>query len=469
MKIVMKFGGTSVADLERIRRCARIVKERHGRDGVVVVVSALDGVTEDLLGLADAAGASDLSSVESRLGAIRRRHEEIARGLGEPGLLGPPLDGLERLALGISAVGECTPRSRDAVVSHGERLSALLFRRALELEGARARAFTGQEAGLVTDDRFGEAEPLMEQSLRGIGRALRVAIESGEIPVVTGFIGATPGGVTTTIGRGGSDYTATIVGAALRADEVWLWSDVEGLMSADPRIVPGARLLGRISFAEALEMCLFGAKSMHPRALEPAAEHRLPVRMKNTFNPAGDGTLITDEGPASGDIVRSVLLVRDAGLITVTGAAMMGRPGTAARIFKELGDRGINIRMIVQSVSEAGISLAVSGSHLARAREALEASVLRSGEARRAQVEDGVGIVAVVGSNMRGVPGVAARVFSAVARRGLNVIAIAQGSSELSISLVVKGDAGPEAVRALHDEFLSRPPSVVSGAGAGTS
>ncbi len=454
MKIVMKFGGTSVADLERIRHCARIVRERAEKDRVAVVVSALDGMTEELLELADEAGAANAPAVEARLKEIRRRHEEIARGLGEPGLAEPLLDRLDRLALGISAVGECTARSRDAVVSHGERLSTVLFRKALELEGARARAFTGREAGLVTDGRFGEAEPLMELSLYQIAGTLGEPLEAGEVPVTAGFIAATQHGVTTTIGRGGSDYTATIVGAALKADEIWIMSDVEGLMSADPRIVPGARRLDRISCAEALEMGLFGAKSMHPRALEPAAERRIPVRMKNTFNPSGEGTLITDEGPASKDLVRSVLLVKDAGLVTVTGAVMMGRPGTAARIFRVLAEEGINIRMIVQSVSEAGISFAVAGGQLARARAALEASVLRGGDARHVQVEEKVGIVAVVGSNMKGVPGVAARVFGAVARRNVNVIAIAQGSSELSISFAVRGEAGPDAVRALHDEFL---------------
>jgi aspartate kinase len=455
MKIVMKFGGSSVANLERLRRCAQIVRERSAQDRVVAVVSALDGMTEELLELADEAGAARVPAMEARLREIRRRHGEIARGLGEPGLLEPTLDRLGHLALGISAVGECTPRSRDAVISHGEQLSALLFRKALEIEGARARAFTGQEAGLVTDERFGEAEPLMDVSLPRISETLRGPLQAGEIPVVTGFIAATRQGVATTIGRGGSDYTATLVGAAVQADEVWLWSDVDGLMSADPRIVPAAHRLDRISFSEAIEMGLFGAKSMHPRALEPAAERRLPVRMKNTFNPAGEGTLITDEAPPSNETVRSVLLVKDAGLITVTGAAMMGRPGTAARIFKVLGDEGINIRMIVQSVSEAGISFAASGTQIARARAALEASVLRAGEAHRLQVEEKVGIVAVVGANMRGVPGVAARAFSAVARTGVNVIAIAQGSSEISISLVVKGEAGAEAVRALHDEFLA--------------
>jgi len=454
MKIVMKFGGTSLGDSQRIRHCARLVRDQAGRDRVAVVVSAMDGVTEELLELADAAGAGDRPAVEARLEGIRRRHEEAAHALGKPGLPNALLEGLERLALGISAVGECTPRSRDAVVSHGERLSALLFHRALELEGVRARVRTGQEAGLVTNDRFGEAEPLLDPSLRRMREILGTALEEGEIPVVTGFIAATAQGIPTTIGRGGSDYTATLVGAALEADEIWLLSDVDGLMSADPRIVPEARRLERIPFAEALEMGMFGAKSMHPRALEPAAERGIPVHLKNTFKPSGEGTLITNEGPFRKDLVRAVLLVGDVGLVTVTGAGMMGRPGTAARIFKALGDEGINIRMIVQSVSEAGISFVTSGKRLSSARAALEASVLRTGEARRLEVEEHVAIVAVVGSNMKGVPGVAARVFSAVARRGVNVIAIAQGSSELSISLAVRDDSGPEAVRAIHGEFL---------------
>lgn len=454
MKIVMKFGGTSLADPDRIRHCARLVREQARRDRVAVVVSAMDGVTEELLELAEAAGAGDAAGMEDRQRGLRRRHEEAARALGEPRLLDPLLEGLERLTLGISAVGECTPRSRDAVASYGERLSALLFRRALELEGMTARVWTGGEAGLVTDDRYGEAEPLMGLALRRMAEALGPPLESGKIPVVTGFIGATEKGVITTLGRGGSDYTATLVGAALKANEVWLMSDVDGLMSADPRIVPTARRLERIPFAEAMEMGMFGAKSMHPRALEPAAERGIPVRLKNTFKPSADGTLVTHEGPFRQDLVRAVLLVGDAGLVTATGAAMMGRPGTAARIFKVLGEERINIRMIVQSVSEAGISFATSGAQLARARAALEASVLRTGEVHRLEVVERVGIVAAVGSNMKGVPGVAARVFAAVARRGVNVMAIAQGSSELSISLVVRGESGPEAVRAIHEEFL---------------
>jgi aspartate kinase len=454
MKIVMKFGGSSVADAERMRRCARIVMAEAAQHKVVAVVSALDGVTEELLALADAAAAANHPAMKARTAELRRRHEACAKALGDPGLVAGLLDSLDRLALGVSAVGELTARSKDAVAAFGERLSAPLFRKALELEGVKARAFTGQEAGLVTNDRWGEAEPLMELSLYQMAETLKGPLEAGEVPVVTGFIAATQHGVTTTIGRGGSDYTATIAGAALKADEIWIWSDVDGLMSADPRLVPQAKLLDRIRFTEAVEMGLFGAKSMHPRALEPAAERKIPVRMKNTFKPEAPGTLITDQGPHSEDVVRSVLLVKDAALVTLTGAAMMGRPGTAARLFSLLAGRGVNIRAIILSVSEAGICFAVPGPQAADARATLEATMLRDGEARRVDVEDRVGIVAVIGSNMKGHPGTAARVFGAVARKEINVIAIAQGSSELSISFMVKADEGPRAVAALHEEFL---------------
>ncbi|MEE9293654.1 MAG: aspartate kinase, partial [Phycisphaerae bacterium] len=270
--------------------------------------------------------------------------------------------------------------------------------------------------------------------------------------VVTGFDAATQHGVTTTLGRGGSDYTATIIGAAVKADEIWICSDVDGLMTADPRIVPDAKLLDAISFAESLEMGQFGAKSMHPRALEPAAEYGIPVRIRHSFNPKCAGTLITGQ-VSSDELIRSVHLLKDCALLTIAGANMVGRPGTAARVFGALADDGINIQMISQTVSEAGISIVVAGSQFDRARAALERKLLQAKTARRIDVEEGAAVVAVVGSAMRGIPGIAARVFGAIARRGINVEAIAQGSSELSICFVVKGQAGPDAVRALHDAF----------------
>lgn len=454
MKLVMKFGGTSLAGAERMKDVAGLVKSRTGSDSVVVVASAMDGITEELLALAEATASGNRSVTLAHLATLRRRHEEAARALGEAGLVAGLLDSIERLAGGIEAVGELTPRSRDAVLSFGERLSTTLLQRALTQAGVRARAFTGQEAGIVTNERYGEADPLLELSLYQAADRLGRVLAAGDVPVVTGYIAATQHGVVTTLGRGGSDYTATLLGAALAADEVWIWSDVDGLMSADPRIVPEARRLERISFPEAVEMAQFGAKAMHPRALEPAAERDIPVRMKNTFRPEGSGTLIANGAEAPGEIARSIHLVRDAGLITVTGAAMIGHTGTAARLFQVLADRGINIRMISQSVSESSITIAIAGRQLEDARAALEVALLRAGWARGVLVEEDVAIVAMVGSGMRGTPGVAARLFGAIARRSINVIAIAQGSSELSVSFAVPAAAGPEAVKVLHEEFL---------------
>jgi aspartate kinase len=435
MAVVIKFGGTSVV---KKHECAKIVRALKQP---VVVVSALDGVTEILDELSAAAAAQNRPVVHRHLARMRELHAD------------PLLDELERIIQGILALGELTPRSRDMILSFGERLAAPMMAREI---GPDAVALTGREAGIVTDENFGEARPLLELSMFQIRETLKPLIDSGKIPVVTGFIAATQHGAITTLGRGGSDYTASLIGAALRADEVIISSDVDGLMTADPRLVPDARTLASVGFAEAIEMVQFGAKAMHPRAIEPAAEHKVPVRIRNTFNSACAGTLITDGvAPASG-VARSINLVKNVAMVNITGAAMVGRPGTAARIFTALADAGVNIFLISQSVSESSISLVVASRHLEKAQAALEGALVRPGIARSIGVNPDVCVVAVVGAGMAGTSGVAAKVFGAVAKRGINVMAIAQGSSELSISFVVKGNAGPEAVRGLHAEFNPR-------------
>lgn len=443
----MKFGGSSVADAEKIRRCADVVRAQQEKHQVVTVVSAMGGVTDLLLELAEAAGSGNRSVKYTLLAEIRRRHEEAAAELGVMEKVEPLLANLETLVAGIVAVGELTPRSRDAVVSHGEQLSAILTAAALD-----GRAMTGQEVGIVTNDQHGEAEPLMNLSLYQIHENLEPLMANGERIVVTGFLGATQHGVISTIGRGGSDYTATLLGAALKADEIWICSDVDGLMTADPRNVPGAQLLDQITFAESIEMGQFGAKSMHPRALEPSAEHKIPVRVRSSFNTDCPGTLITETAPTTATM-RSVLLLKNVALINVAGAAMVGRPGTAAKVFAALAEAEVNVQMISQTVSEAGISLVVAESQLPRARAVLEGQLLRTNAAKRVEVDEHVAVVAAVGSGMRGSVGVAARIFGALSDASINIEAIAQGSSELSVCLVVKGDDGPGAVRAIHDAF----------------
>ncbi len=451
--IVMKFGGTSMKDAETIKRSAAIARESAPGKGVVCVVSAMDQVTELLLDLGDAAATDNRAAVHSLMSQIRTKHEAAAKGIGGPApeQVRAMLDRLEHLADGISAVGELTVRSKDAVVAFGEKLSTVMMAAALGCQG-----FTGQDAGIVTNDHFGKAEPLMDLSLYQLRANLQPILDRRERVVVSGFIAATQHGVTTTLGRGGSDYTACIIGAALKAEEVWIWSDVDGLMTTDPRIVPSAKLLTSVTFAEAIEMGQFGAKSMHPLALEPAAEHRIPVRFRNTFNQASPGTILVPEAPdsAGGKPVKCVLLHRNAALITVSGAAMIGRPGTAAQVFRALADAAVNIMMISQSVSEAGISLVVAKDHGERAKAVLERTLMRGGVARGVTLIDQVAVVAAVGSGMHGTPGIAARVFNAAAAKKINVVAIAQGSSELSISFVTSSEEGPEAVRALHAEFI---------------
>ncbi|MCC6322579.1 MAG: aspartate kinase [Phycisphaerales bacterium] len=455
--IVMKFGGTSMRDAETIRKSALLATTSAEGRPVVAVVSAMDQVTEHLLDLGEAASQDNRATVYNLMAQVRARHETAAKAIGHgaPESVGAMLDRLDRLVAGISAVGELTPRSKDAVVAVGEMLSTQLMAAAMN-----CRSFTGGQAGIVTDEAWGKAAPLMDLSLFQLKQTLQPVLDKDSRTVVSGFIAQTQHGVTTTLGRGGSDYTACIIGAALRADEVWIWSDVDGLMSADPRIVPGAKLLTEITFAEAIEMGQFGAKSMHPLALEPAAEHGIPVRFRNTFNPSSPGTRIAvcwlsepTEHPEP-EIVKSIPLLKSAAVITVSGAAMIGRPGTAARVFESLAEAKINIMMISQSVSEAGISLVINKDQAERAKAVLERTLMRPGVARAVTLVDDVCAIAAVGSGMAGHPGVAARVFGAIAKKSINIIAIAQGSSELSISLVVRADQAADAVRVLHGEFI---------------
>ncbi len=460
MRLVMKFGGTSISNGENIKRVSRII---HGNASegheLVVVVSALDGVTEQLIEAAKRARRDDLEYVERFVSKLMKRHRTVAEeSIEDRNVLVRVLSDIEdiageldRILIGVSYLGETTPRSMDAVLSFGERLSAIIIWGTLEVLGLRTLCLTGKDAGITTDSNFGEARPLMELTSSQVKKNLGGMLEDGVVPVITGYIAANKEGYVTTLGRGGSDYTATIIGSALRADEVWIWTDVDGLMTADPLIVPSAQVIKEISFPEATEMALFGARRMHPRAFQPAMNRGLPVRIRNAFNPSNPGTLIV-MGPEekAPHIVKSVILVDDVAVITISGMDMIGAPGTAARIFGVLGRSGINIMMISQSVSEAGISLVVSVKALHRALKALAESPF-NGE-QEVIYEDDVCVVAVIGAGMKGTPGVFARILKAVAQKGINVSMIAQGSSELNLSFVVKERDGREAIRAIHEE-----------------
>ncbi|MEM2926311.1 MAG: aspartate kinase [Candidatus Bathyarchaeia archaeon] len=463
MRVVMKFGGTSLADGKAAKKALEIIHEYLQKGwSLVVVVSALSQVTDRLIEASEAALRRDLATVRAICQELKRRHEKFLEDIIEDPnrkveisrFVQERMEELEKVLVGIGYLGELTPRSRDYVLSFGERLVAPIIAAALCNLGFRAKAFTGGEAGIITDSNFGEARPLMEMTKLHVRQRLEPELEAGIVPVVTGFIATDQNGYITTLGRGGSDYTATILGVSLKADEVWLWTDVDGLMTTDPKVEPLARTIPQLSFQEAVEMAALGAKRMHPRALEPTSEAGIPVRIKNTFRRDFEGTLITGEARVRpGSIVKALTLIKDVAMITVSGSGMVGTPGTAARIFDALGRNGINILMISQSSSEANISFVIPRSLLGKAVTALETSLLGGGLIKDVEAEADVCIIAAVGAGMKGTPGVAARIFKAVGDEGINVRMIAQGSSELNISFVVKESEGERAIRALHKEF----------------
>ncbi len=460
-RLVFKFGGTSVKDGKRIRQVAKLV-EAYRKEHLVVVCSALDGVTDELILLSEDARTGAERAVEERLRRLRVIHEKVLRDtLRQPHsrrqvarFIAPTLDQLERTARGAATLKELTPRSKDLILSSGERLSTPIVAGALSEAGLKADYLTGGEAGVVTDDNFGDAMPLVETSKLQIQQTLGPMVESGRIPVVAGYIGLTQAGDLTTLGRGGSDLTATLIASALIADEVWIWSDVDGLMTADPRIVKDARLLKQVSYAEAGEMAVFGAKALHPRTLEPVAELGIPVRFRNTFNPQNEGTMVTAKANVdSSRVVKSVALIGDVAIITVSGASMVGKPGSAAKIFDVVAKSGANILMISQSVSESNISLVVKRATAQKAANALEIALLGEGGLKQVLLEDDVSAIAVIGGGMRGTPGIAAKVFGAVSSKGINVRMIAQGSSEQNISFCVDQKDGKQTVTLIHSVF----------------
>jgi len=379
------------------------------------------------------------------------------------------LSDFENLCRSIHIMGELTARGSDAVASLGERLTARILASALRDRGERATAVEATEA-IVTNGKHGSAVPLMDETRELAQARLKPLLAQAVTPIVTGFIAATKDGVTTTLGRGGSDYTAAILGASLDSDEVWIWTDVDGVMTADPRIVPRARTLPEISYAEAAELSFFGAKVLHPKTILPAVERGIPLRIVNTFNPSHPGTMIVAEAKLRPELVegpsefavKGITSIRGLSLVTVAGRGMLGVPGIAARVFTAVAQEGISVLMISQSSSEQSICFIIRQETVDRALKALEAAFeteLARRNVDRIWAQNEVAIVAVVGAGMKGTPGIAAKVFGALGKHAVNVISIAQGSSEYNISFVVDEEDIETAVRDIHQEFgLGRRP-----------
>ncbi|HEX6106347.1 MAG TPA: bifunctional aspartate kinase/homoserine dehydrogenase I [Gemmatimonadales bacterium] len=463
---VHKFGGASLADSAAVRHAVEII-HRHRGEPTVLVVSAMAGTTDALLGVAQQAGSGDARAVEPLIARLRSRHAEVARELLPSGRLRADVLAyvsdvfaeLEALAEGLRLLRELTPRTTDYLVSRGERLSARLLSAALEARGIRARFVDALEL-VHTDAVFGHAAPDLARSERAIQRVLTPLLARGQVPVVPGFIGATPEGEVATLGRGGSDLTATLLARGLGARRVSLWKDVPGLLTADPRVVPEARVIPQLHAREAAELAYYGAKVLHPRALIPVTGRRIPVFVRPFADPDAAGTEVSEREAPGRNPVKALTAAGGQALVTVTGNGMLGVPGIAARTFHALHERRISVSLISQASSEHSICFSVPEPLAAEARESLERefrSEIGRGEIDGVEVSAGMATLAVVGLGMHGTPGIAAGVFSALAAGKINVVAIAQGSSELNISVVVAAEEAAEAQRRIHTAFqLSR-------------
>ncbi len=463
--IVMKFGGTSVGSAERILDVAELVASYRNKHPVVVT-SAMTQITNQLEEMARLAVTGNRKRIiATKLAALKAVHDEAITGLKlEPtaeaslrDIIDAKITILGNILKSVTSLGELTPRGRDQILSFGERLSIHLVAAALNSRGVPATAVSATDF-LITDDNFNDAQPLLVQSKKRAQKLLSQLIEAGTIPVVTGFIGATRDGVTTTLGRGGSDFSATILGYCLDAKEVWIWTDVNGVMTCDPRVVSGAHSIEHMSYEEASELSYFGAKVIHPRTMIPTAELGIPIVIKNTMNPTYPGTRITPDGDSDAAGAKALTVMKNLAMITIQGKGMRGVFGTAARVFDTLAAAKVNVLFISQASSENNITVVVEKPSAMAATRALRQAFAAEVRGRRidfVEPKAGVSLIAVVGTGMRRHVGMAGRIFSALGNGNVNVIAIAQGSSELNITMVVKDEDDTKALQCIHDELYS--------------
>lgn len=461
--LVMKFGGTSVGSSSAILQTATIIQQQKSHwDILVVVVSAMSGITDKLIQSARLAAENDVAGSSSIIEEIQNQHLEVIDSLisdpDEKQILlhkvQQRLDELRSYCQSIQVLGEVTPRGMDVISSLGERINAQVVAATINSIGTPAQAVEASEC-IITDRTFQNAVPDMPKSREKVQAKLVPLFQMNLTPVVTGFLAATPEGVITTLGRGGSDYTAAILADCLDADEVWIWTDVDGVLSADPRVVPDARPIPEISFAEVGELAYFGAKVLHPKTIRPVVSRNMPLWVKNTFNPDFPGTRITQQPPRIRGEITAISTIKDLSIITVEGRGMLGVPGIAARTFGAVARTGASVLMISQSSSEQSICFTIPSLHNGEVIKSIESEMaleLLRGDIDRVWSRDGVVIVSIIGSGMRETPGVSARIFGALGKNLINVIAIAQGSSEYSISLVLDQNDAVRAVRAIHAE-----------------
>jgi aspartate kinase len=449
--IVMKFGGTSVQDSSAIEQTAEIVRSKLGSHPAVVV-SAMARVTDGLLKAAVLAESRKADSAAAVIDELRDRHLTAAsillEGHGEEldqveSELNQYFDELLSLLRSVATLGELTPRSKDAITSFGERMSSLIIVAAYRVRGIPVELVDSRQV-LVTDSNFNRAAPDMEETERRASRVLKPLIESGRVPVAQGFIGSNADGITTTLGRGGGDYSAAILGAAIGVDAIEIWTDVDGLMTADPRIVSDAKRIRVVSFSEAAELSYFGAKVLHPSTVVPAIQRSIPVHIYNTRNASGEGTLIAAQPRRTRSTIKSIAAKRGITIVNVASTRMIMAHGFLRKIFEVFDRHQTSIDVV--TTAEASVSMTVDTT------EHLDAIRRDLGEAGAVSVEPGKAIVCVVGDNLKFTPGVAARLFRAIG--DINVNMVSQGASEINLTFVINEHEVEQAVRMLHLEFF---------------
>lgn len=470
MTLVMKFGGTSVGSADAIHETADLILQARDTWGdVAVVVSAMGSkpvkVTDLLLQGANAAYKGDRKSYPQIATLLRDIHYEAIDGLlspeGERQIILAEIERfIERftdLCSAVNVLGELTPRALDAISGMGEQMSVRILSAYLRELGYDSEGIDATEL-ILTDDNFQNAGPLAAETRQRSKNRLQPLLDEGAIPIITGFIGATSSGVTTTLGRGGSDFTAALIGQALEADEVWIWTDVDGVMSADPRLVPDAVSIPTLSFREVSELAYYGARVIHSKTMRPCIESGIPLRIKNTFNPTHPGTVIEEDSNHQNGALKAVTAIKGVSMINVEGKGMIGVPGIAARTFGAVARLDVSVLLISQASSEQSICFIVPESSAAAVVGSLEnafAEELKRHDIERIWSRDNIAIVTIVGAGLQTTYGIAGRIFSALGEHRVNVIAIAQGSTECGISLVVAGEDVGRAVEHVHDLIVA--------------
>ena len=470
--LVMKFGGTSVGSVEALTQATQIIKvARDGYPRLVVVTSAMSGVTDLLLKCAMLAAQGYVDSLPNAESSLREKHFSAAESLIQneklcndtKGEINCLIQYLVDLCKAIAVLGEASPRALDAVASLGERMSVRLLGATAESAGVKVKVIESSEF-VVTNSHYQNANPDFEATTIKTRDCLNPLLDEGIVVITTGFIGATPEGVITTLGRGGSDYSAALIASVLTANDVWIWTDVDGVMTADPRLVPSAKTLPEISYSEIAELAYYGAKVLHPKTIRPVVEAGIGLRICNTFNPSQAGTRLIANGHSNGkarigeQVIKAVTAVRKQKLVTIEGRGMLGVPGVAARAFSSVASTGTSVPLITQASSEQSICFAVPSDASGQVVAALERNFtieLSERDIDRVWATEDVSIITVVGIGMRHTPGVAGKIFSQLGNNGVNVLAIAQGSSEVSISLVVDMADTEHAVKALHELIVN--------------